>query len=145
MWCGLCHTCNILQFEEPGPEVVTFYEGRGLPRHYSETLAPLQHLQSVHFTVQKRTPGKISLLSGVAAKDTFWHGECSSCMEMVYNDETFYQDWTMKKQKFLDDPEKPKPPRLEKVEWVFRKLLDDPGDNHLSDLEDISDDEEEIE
>lgn len=31
IWCGLCHTCSIVRFCEPGPEKIVYTEGEGLP------------------------------------------------------------------------------------------------------------------
>lgn len=31
IWCGLCHTCCVPKFKEPGPKLIRYENGLGLP------------------------------------------------------------------------------------------------------------------
>ncbi|THV03226.1 hypothetical protein K435DRAFT_748255 [Dendrothele bispora CBS 962.96] len=159
IWCGLCHTCSVPQFKEPGPEFIVYSDIRGLPvslsylgeiylhwlqRHYSQTLSSLSNLQSIHLTVGNLASGETILRTGDSNNDIFWSGECDSCMALLYQDDTFRQQWVSKKQSFLDNPEFLKPPQLEKVEWVFWRLTSEDVHEYWEEISDTEGDDEAV-
>ena len=79
--------------------------------HYARYLAPLAHLHTICITVSYDLGGLLSLSQG---NDTLWCGECDACMDMMFFDVNFKDQWVERK-KTMD-----RPPALKRVEWRLR-------------------------
>ncbi|KAG6856870.1 hypothetical protein H0H87_012687 [Tephrocybe sp. NHM501043] len=119
IWCGLCHTCCVARFSSPGPEKIVYEGGGGLPMHYARVLRDSQHLHTIYITIADFGDGKTSLRPD--NNPYAWAGECDSCMEIMYEDETFRTQWVAKKKGLTDKDGYIAPPVLTKVEWNFWK------------------------
>lgn len=128
IWCGLCNTCSISSFKLPYPEKIIYEKGVGLPvnnvltietpgisplyqPHYAKYLASLEHLHTVRLTVAVEE-GQHAILD--SDNTNLWEGECEMCIERLYCDEEFRNEWLEKKRKA-----EPRPPALARVEWVL--------------------------
>ncbi|RDB26617.1 hypothetical protein Hypma_005577 [Hypsizygus marmoreus] len=124
-WCGLCHTCSVVKFRSPGPEMLVYEGGLGLPMHYSRVFSALEHLHTVSITVPDLGSGTTTLSQ--KHNPYLWSGECDRCMEIMYEDEAFRVRWVARKQGQADDTKEGGktvyvfPPALKRVEWRFWK------------------------
>lgn len=83
-------------------------------------LYPLKSLHTVVFTVGNLGSGSTSLNN--ANNPNKWSGECDSCMEFLYADETYRAEWVSKKSGTMPDRdalEQYELPSLKRVEWIF--------------------------
>ncbi|KAI0659175.1 hypothetical protein C8Q70DRAFT_916332 [Cubamyces menziesii] len=111
IWCSLCNTCCFPTFMDHPPQRIVYEKGLGLPIHYARYLAPLVHLHTICITVSYDLGGLLSLSQG---NDTLWCGECDACMDMMFYDVNFKDQWVERK-KTMD-----RPPALKRVEWLLR-------------------------
>ncbi|KAG6828634.1 hypothetical protein H0H92_007226 [Tricholoma furcatifolium] len=132
IWCCLCNTCSIARFRSPGPETITYSGGRGLP--------DLQYLHAVYITIGDFGEGKTSL--NREHNPHFWIGECDSCMDIMYEDESFREQWVARKKGLTAKDGHVAPPALVKVEWNFWKAeameevdVEESGDELIEELE----------
>ncbi|KAG6890053.1 hypothetical protein C0995_012511 [Termitomyces sp. Mi166 len=102
----------------PGPEKIVYTGGGGLPLHYARVLRELQYIHTISITVADFGGGKTMLRNNPEHNPYLWAGECDSCMEIMYEDESFRDKWVAKK-KDLTMSGYAAPPALNKVEWNF--------------------------
>ncbi len=100
--------------------------------HYATYMRSLSSLEEVILMISYGLGGNSSLSE---SNDNLWTGECDACMDMMYAEEDFRQDWVEKKTRIV------RPPSLKSVKWRFRHK--DVGDvTHLVDMDE--DDEVEV-
>ncbi|TFK34615.1 hypothetical protein BDQ12DRAFT_726667 [Crucibulum laeve] len=131
IWCGLCHTCSMASFLLPGPVVINYENGLGLPIHYATILSSLENLEAVYITIAYRASGN-TVLDGENddSNPDLWVGECDRCMEIMYEDKEFREKWVSRKKRLNEDEQIDiRPPALKKVVWKFWKVSDDDTDN----------------
>ncbi|KAF8066693.1 hypothetical protein FPV67DRAFT_1416680 [Lyophyllum atratum] len=125
IWCGLCHTCSVARFTSPGPEEIIYKGGGGLPMHYARAFGSLQHLHTVTITIADFGGGKTTLQDGEEHNPYLWAGECDRCMEIMYEDDVFRDEWVARKKGLASTDKEPHrstyvaPPALKRVEWRF--------------------------
>lgn len=85
--------------------------------HFAQFLQPLEDLETLYITA------KYDLLSDEEANPlleigeenkTMWSGECRDCMQRLYPDDSFREDWVAKKKTPAIHL-----PALKRVEWIF--------------------------
>lgn len=145
IWCGLCHTCSVVKFRAPGPEVIVYHGGLGLPvhsssssllnilltcgngqMHYARAFLSLKHLHTVQITIADFGSGKTTLSDDREHNKDLWAGECDRCMEIMYEDDVFRARWVARKRGIANEKDTAAtvyvaPPSLKKVEWRFWK------------------------
>ncbi|KAG5635492.1 hypothetical protein H0H81_011047 [Sphagnurus paluster] len=122
IWCGLCHTCSVARFKEPGPERIIYEGGGGLPIHYARALRSLQHLRTVSITIADFGSGKMTVGQGDEHNRYLWSGECDRCMEIMYDDDDFRDRYVARKKGVANGDighAYVPPPGLNRVEWHF--------------------------
>ncbi|OBZ77493.1 hypothetical protein A0H81_01978 [Grifola frondosa] len=110
IWCGLCNICCLATFKEQPPQEIIYENYVGLPMHYGQFLADLEHLHTVCLTVGYGHGGNTSITEN---NENLWSGECDACMAMMYATDDFRVDWVERKKS------QPRPPSLRRVEWRF--------------------------
>lgn len=105
--------------------------------HYGRVLSRLSSLVEVHISVNNR--GSIMPNPGISEDkdDTMWSGECSDCMELLYDDKTFLRQWVDRKNGIVPAGTKytaySRPAELRAVHWHLRRSDSEAGDDDSSD------------
>ncbi|KAF9465942.1 hypothetical protein BDZ94DRAFT_1158922 [Collybia nuda] len=130
IWCGLCHTCSVVRFRSPGPKIIVYEGGLGLPMHYARVFRTLQHLHTVYITIADFGSGSTIVSAEADKNQHFWTGECDRCMYVMYEDAGFRDRWVARKRGIiLEGHEKEtvyiRPAALKRVEWRFWAARDE--------------------